>query len=136
VPLRFFTPAHCSPQPSRLHSLPPQLQPAAPLARFADVWEPVCRGLNPPAELVLPALPPRGPAPPAAGALGSPTAAATAGVSGRGLARVRSAPAAGGAADPEALALAVGGAAPAPRLSPVRCARSPRPPSPTPNSSP
>ena len=36
----------------RLHALPPQHAPAPPPARFVDVWGPICRGEDPPLELL------------------------------------------------------------------------------------
>lgn len=37
----------------RLDDPPPQLQPATTLDRFVDVWGPICRGENPPLDLIL-----------------------------------------------------------------------------------
>jgi hypothetical protein len=37
----------------RLDAPPPQLQPATTLDRFVDVWGPICRGENPPLDLIL-----------------------------------------------------------------------------------
>lgn len=100
----------------RIHSLPPQLQPSPSLARFADIWAPICRGEDPPPDAI--ALPPPGDAPAAAAPPPAPGGGSADGGGGgeparaRSLGRVWSAPSAGGVAglDAEARAVAVGGA--------------------------